>query len=255
MGPPWTGLPATNLTGNRHRHGCAWSGGWQVGLHIVRSMIAFLTPFLLVLGPIAVLVAMGIVFAETGLLLGFFLPGDSLLFTIGALAAGGLLHVPFLIVVLGLFVAAVAGDQMGYAVGRRLGSKVFTRADSGVFARSHRVAAERFFERHGPKAVVLARFVPVVRTFTPVVAGVGQMPRRQFTVFNVLGALAWTAGLLAVGRSILVIIWHLLADPETRFNDLGADHFARHVNTEAKKRNHVRQLEALGYRVTLESAA
>jgi membrane-associated protein len=162
-------------------------------------MIAFLTPFFLVLGPVALLVAMGIVFAETGFLLGFFLPGDSLLFTLGALAAGGLLHVPFLIVVLGLFAAAVAGDQMGYVVGRRLGSKVFTRADSRVFARSHRVAAERFFERHGPKAVVLARFVPVVRTFTPVVAGVGQMPRRQFTLFNVLGALIWTAGLLTVG--------------------------------------------------------
>ncbi|MDQ4055772.1 MAG: VTT domain-containing protein [Actinomycetota bacterium] len=162
-------------------------------------MIAFLTPFLLVLGPTAVVVAMGIVFAETGLLLGFFLPGDSLRFTIGALAAGGLLHVPFLIVVVGLFVAAVAVDQMGYAVGRRLGSKVYTRADSRVFATSHRVAAERFFERYGPKAVVLARFVPVVRTLTPVVAGVGQMPRRQFTVFNVLGALTWTAGLLTVG--------------------------------------------------------
>lgn len=162
-------------------------------------MIAILTPFLLVLGPVAVLVAMGIVFAESGLLLGFFLPGDSLVFTLGALAAGGLLHVPFLVVLLGLSVAAVAGDQTGYAVGRRLGPRIFTRMDSRVFARSHRVAAERFFERHGPKAVVLARFVPVVRSFTPVVAGVAQMPRRQFTRFNVLGALAWTAGLLTVG--------------------------------------------------------
>jgi membrane-associated protein/undecaprenyl-diphosphatase len=104
-----------------------------------------------------------------------------------------------LIVALGLFAAAVAGDQMGHAVGLRLGSRVFTGADSRVFARSQRVAAERCFERHGPKAVVLARFVPVVRTFTPVLDGVGQMPRWQFTVFNVLGALTWTAGLLTVG--------------------------------------------------------
>ncbi len=165
----------------------------------VRGVIAFLTPFLIAVGPLALLIAMGIVFAETGLLLGFFLPGDTLLFTLGALSAGGLLHVPILLVVLGVFAAAVAGDQVGYAIGRRLGSRVFPRPDSRVFARSHRVAAERFFGRHGPKAVVLARFVPVVRTFIPVVAGVGQMPRRQFTAFNFLGALAWTAGLLTVG--------------------------------------------------------
>lgn len=162
-------------------------------------MLAALTPFLLVLGPVALLVAMGIVFAETGLLVGFFLPGDSLIFTLGVLAAGGLLHLPLWLVAAGLLVAAVAGDQVGYLVGRRFGPRVFSRSESRFFARSHADRAQAFFAGHGPKAVVLARFVPVVRTFTPVVAGVARMPRRRFTAYNVVGALAWTTGLLAVG--------------------------------------------------------
>ena len=162
-------------------------------------MIAALTPFLLVLGPAALLVAMGIVFAETGLLVGFFLPGDSLLFTLGILAAGGLLQMPLWLVAVGLLVAAVAGDQVGYLIGRRFGPRVFSRSGSRFFSRSHADRAHAFFARHGPKAVVLARFVPVVRTFTPVVAGVARMPRRRFTAYNVAGALAWTTGLLTVG--------------------------------------------------------
>ena len=162
-------------------------------------MIGALTPILLVLGPVALLVAMGIVFAETGLLAGFFLPGDSLLFTLGLMSAGGLLHLPFWLVALGLLLAAVAGDQVGFLVGRRFGPRVFNRAESRFFSRAHADRAEAFFVRHGPKAVVLARFLPVVRTFTPVVAGVACMPRRRFTAFNVVGAVAWTTGLLTVG--------------------------------------------------------
>jgi membrane protein DedA with SNARE-associated domain len=162
-------------------------------------MIAALTPFLLMLGPVALLVAMGIVFAETGLLVGFFLPGDSLLFTLGVLAAGGLLHLPLWVVALGVGVAAVVGDQVGYLLGRRFGPHIFSRPRSRWFSRSHAERAQAFFDRHGPKAVVLARFLPVVRTFTPVVAGVARMPRSRFTAYNVVGALAWTLGLLAVG--------------------------------------------------------
>ena len=162
-------------------------------------MIAALTPFLLVLGPLALLVAMGIVFAETGLLLGFFLPGDSLLFTLGVLSAGGLLHLPFWLVAVGLLLAAVAGDQVGYLLGRRFGPRVFSRTESRFFSQAHAERAQAFFAKHGPKAVVLARFVPVVRTFTPVVAGVARMPRVRFTVYNVAGAIAWTTGLLTVG--------------------------------------------------------
>lgn len=162
-------------------------------------MIAALTPFLLMLGPVALLVAMGIVFAETGLLLGFFLPGDSLLFTLGVLSAGGLLQLPLWVVALGVLVAAVAGDQLGYLIGRRFGPRIFSRPESRWFSRRHAERAQAFFTKHGPKAVVLARFLPVVRTFTPVVAGVAQMPRRRFTAYNVVGGLAWTVGLLTVG--------------------------------------------------------
>ena len=162
-------------------------------------MIAILTPFLLVLGPVALLVAMGILFAETGLLVGFFLPGDSLLFTLGVLSAGGLLHLPFWLLAVGLLLAAVAGDQVGYLVGRRFGPQVFSSADSRLFSRAHADRAQTFFAKHGPKAVVLARFVPVVRTFTPVIAGVARMSRSRFTAYNVAGATAWTTGLLTVG--------------------------------------------------------
>lgn len=162
-------------------------------------MIAALTPFLLMLGPVALLVAMGIVFAETGLLVGFFLPGDSLLFTLGVLAAGGLIHLPLWVVAAGVAVAAVAGDQLGFLLGRRLGPRVFSRPESRWFSHRHVDRARGFFDKHGPKAVVLARFVPVVRTFTPVVAGVADMPRAKFTAYNVAGGLAWTLSLLAVG--------------------------------------------------------
>ncbi|WP_341925015.1 VTT domain-containing protein [Nocardioides psychrotolerans] len=162
-------------------------------------MIAFLTPLLYGLGPAALLLAMVIVFAETGLLVGFFLPGDSLLFTVGILVATGVIHLPLVLVAAGLFGAAAAGDQVGYLLGRRFGPRVFSRTESRLFSRSHAQRAETFFAKHGSKAVILARFVPVVRTFTPVVAGVARMPRRTFTVFNLAGAALWAVGLLVAG--------------------------------------------------------
>jgi membrane-associated protein len=162
-------------------------------------MIAVLTPLMVALGPLALLLLMGVLFAETGLLLGFFLPGDSLLFAAGVLVAAGAMHVPLWLVALGAFAAAAAGDQVGYLLGRRFGPRIFNRLDSRVFSREHVTRAHDFFERHGPKAVVLARFVPVVRTFTPAVAGVAQMPRRYFTVFNLVGGLAWALGLTIAG--------------------------------------------------------
>lgn len=162
-------------------------------------MLIALTPLLSVLGPAALLVAMAIVFAETGLLLGFFLPGDSLLFTLGLLSAAGALHLPVWLVVAGVFVAAVAGDQVGYLLGRRFGARLFHRGESRWFRASHAERARVFFERHGSKAVILARFVPVVRTFTPVVAGVAAMPRRRFTTFNVASGLLWSVLLVASG--------------------------------------------------------
>jgi membrane-associated protein len=162
-------------------------------------MVIALTPVLMLLGPAALLLVMALVFAETGLLAGFFLPGDSLLFTVGLLVAGGAFHLPIWLVMVGVFAAAVAGDQVGYLLGRRFGPRLFTRPQSRWLSPRHAERAQQFFAQHGPKAVILARFVPLVRTFTPVVAGVAEMPRRRFTAYNVAGAALWSVGLLTAG--------------------------------------------------------
>jgi membrane-associated protein len=138
-----------------------------------------------------------IVFAESGLLFGFFLPGDSLLFTAGLLASQGILNFPVILV--GCFVAAVAGDQVGYAIGARVGPALFRRPDSRVFKQEYVEKARHFFERYGSKTIVLARFVPIVRTFAPILAGVGAMRYRTFVTFNVLGGLLWAVGVTTLG--------------------------------------------------------
>lgn len=138
-----------------------------------------------------------IVFAETGLLVGFFLPGDSLLFTAGFLASQGYLDIWILVPV--LFVAAVSGDAVGYAFGNRVGRGLFKRPESRFFKPKYLLQAEAFFQRHGGKAVVLARFVPLARTFVPIVAGIGAMRYRRFVVFNVVGAILWAIGLPLAG--------------------------------------------------------
>ena len=153
-------------------------------------------------GPLSLLLIMGIVFAESGLLAGFFLPGDSLLFSAGVLAASGAIHVPFAVLALGVVVAAFLGDQVGYLIGRTAGPRLFRRPDSRLFSRAHAVRAHEFFLRHGPKAVILARFVPIVRTFTPTVAGVGAMPYRRFVAYNAVGATLWGVGMLVAGRAL-----------------------------------------------------
>lgn len=138
-----------------------------------------------------------IVFAESGLLFGFFLPGDSLLFTAGLLASQGKLSLPVILV--GCFVAAVAGDQVGYAFGNRVGPSLFRRPDSRFFKQANIEKAQAFFDRHGSKTIVLARFVPVARTFVPIVAGVGSMSYRTFVTFNVVGGLLWAVGITLLG--------------------------------------------------------
>jgi membrane-associated protein len=168
----------------------------------MRSLVlaSFLNPeSLIVKGGLALLAA--IVFAETGLLVGFFLPGDSLLFVGGFLAsdAGGNRLPPLPVVALVAFIAAVVGDQVGFWFGRKVGPSVFTRPDSRLFKQQNVVRAHAFFDRHGPKTVVLARFVPVVRTFTPVVAGVGKMRYRTFVTYNVIGGFIWAVGLTTLG--------------------------------------------------------
>ena len=151
------------------------------------------------MGPLAVLIVMAVVFAETGLLAGFFLPGDSLLFTAGLLVAHGVIGMPIGAVVVAVSLAAFAGDQLGYLIGRRLGPRLLSRPQSRLLDPAHLGRASSFFDRHGPRAVILARFVPVARTFTPPAAGAGQMPYRRFLAYNAAGAVAWCASLLTAG--------------------------------------------------------
>ena len=138
-----------------------------------------------------------IIFAESGLLVGFFLPGDSLLFTAGLLASQG--YFAIAVVALGCFIAAVAGDSVGYAFGRRLGPKVFRRERSRLFNPQHLERARHFYQAHGAKTIVLARFIPIVRTFAPILAGAGEMRYSLFVTFNILGAALWALGIPLAG--------------------------------------------------------
>jgi len=143
-----------------------------------------------------------IIFAETGLLVGFFLPGDSLLFLAGFLASGpkGLPHLPSIwLVVPVLAIAAFVGNQVGYMIGRRFGPSVFDRPDSRWFSQRNVTRTHEFFELYGTKALVLARFVPIVRTFVPVMAGVGKMDARTFMGANAIGAVIWAGGVTTLG--------------------------------------------------------
>ncbi|MDY7085023.1 MAG: VTT domain-containing protein [Actinomycetota bacterium] len=143
---------------------------------------------------------LALVFAESGLLVGFFLPGDSLLFTAGLLVSQHtVLHLPLWQLCLLVTAAAIAGDQVGYATGRRLGPPLFRRPNSRLFKQENLLRTRRFFDRYGPHAVVLARFVPVVRTFTPIVAGSLHVRYRTFTVYNVAGGALWGSGVVMLG--------------------------------------------------------
>jgi membrane-associated protein len=143
---------------------------------------------------------MATVFAESGLIVCFFLPGDSLLFTAGLLVANDqILHQPLWLVMLAIVVAAVLGDQFGYAFGRKVGPALFKRPNSRFFKQENAERAQEFMLKHGPKALVMARFIPVFRTFIPITAGVGRMTYRTFFLFNVLGAVLWSVSLTLVG--------------------------------------------------------
>ena len=147
----------------------------------------------------ALLVICGIVFCETALLIGFFLPGDTLLFFTGVLTFTGHITQPLWVTILAIAVAAILGDQVGFMIGRRTGPAVFERREAGLFSRASVLRTQHFFDRFGPAAVSIARFVPVVRTIAPVAAGVGHMRRRIFTLFNVIGAVVWTTVVVLLG--------------------------------------------------------
>lgn len=149
---------------------------------------------------VGLLVVAAILFAESGLLIGFFLPGDSLLFTVGFLAHQGVFgDVSVHLIVLLFFVAAAAGDSTGYAFGNRVGRKLFNREKSLLFQPENLHKAEAFYEKYGSKTIVLARFIPIIRTFAPIIAGVGKMHYRTFLAFNLVGAALWAAGITYVG--------------------------------------------------------
>lgn len=178
-----------------------------------------------------------IVFAESGLLVGFFLPGDSLLFTAGFLASQGVFDIYILCAI--IFIAAVVGDNVGYWFGKKAGPRVFSKEDSLVFSKSNVEKSQKFYEKHGGKTIILARFIPVVRTFAPVIAGIGKMDYKKFLAYNFIGGVIWGIGVTVLGYllgssipdidkylipialliilfSIAPALWHLLRDQEKR---------------------------------------
>jgi len=151
------------------------------------------------LGPLALVVACLIVVAETGLLLGFFLPGDSLLFTVGLMIGGGVIQSPIWLACLAIAVSAVIGDQIGYFIGKSAGPAIFKRPDSKLFSSKNAERAEAFFVKFGNKAVIFAHFVPIMRTFVPVAAGVGKMNYPYYLRNNIIGALTWGLSVPLIG--------------------------------------------------------
>jgi membrane-associated protein len=156
-----------------------------------------------------------IVFAETGLLVGFFLPGDSLLMTVGLVASRGHLSIAVLLPL--LIVAALTGDATGYAIGRQAGPRLFIREDSRFFRRERLLQAKAFYDRHGGKTIVLARFLAFVRTFAPPVAGAVGMPYARFTLYNVIGGVTWVATMLLLGYWLGEAVDRLPVNPELAF--------------------------------------
>lgn len=166
--------------------------------------------FLHLINPESIIATLGtfgviaIIFLETGAFFGFFFPGDSLLFTAGFLASQGYVSLPLLLV--GTFVAAVVGDSVGYAFGKRVGPRLFNKENSLFFNKKYIEKAQHFFDKYGKKTIILARFVPIVRTFAPIVAGIGSMKYRTFITYNIIGGFIWTWGILWLGYGLGALI-------------------------------------------------
>ncbi|MCU0416508.1 MAG: VTT domain-containing protein [Cytophagaceae bacterium] len=163
-----------------------------------------LQAFIDMLGPWIYVLLFAIIFAETGLVVTPFLPGDSLLFVIGMFTAIGLLSFPITFCV--LLLAAILGDTVNYHVGKFIGPKAFS-SNSRFFKKQHLLKAQSFYEKHGPQTIIMARFVPIVRTFAPFVAGIGTMNYRKFVIYNIIGALIWVLGILIAGYFLGEIEW------------------------------------------------
>lgn len=198
----------------------------------MEALLEFITRF----GPLAVA---AVIFAETGLMMGFFLPGDSLLFTAGFLVQQNIFAINIHLFVIVLFFASIIGNSTGYLFGHRVGRRLFQRKDSRFFRQEYLHQAEEFYEKHGSKTIILAMFVPIVRTFTPIVAGISSMPYRKFLMLNLVGAAFWIgtftylgyfagsyikaaginiemAALIIIAISLLPGLFHVLKEPENR---------------------------------------
>lgn len=163
----------------------------------MQSFIHFITDPRAIIAAFGLIGVIAIVFMETGFFFGFFFPGDSLLFTAGLLASQGYLPLGGLLA--GVFIAAVAGDSVGYAFGKKVGPALFTKEDSKLFKRENLARAQHFYEKYGVRTIILARFVPIVRTFAPIVAGIGSMRYRTFLTYNVIGGFVWTMVVIGFG--------------------------------------------------------
>lgn len=215
----------------------------------MEGLLHFITSF----GWLAVLI---VIFAESGLMVGFFLPGDSLLFIAGTLVQQQIFDINIYVFVLLLFFAAIAGNSTGYYIGRKFGRRLFRKPDSRFFRQEFLIQAEKFYEKNGSKAIVLAMFVPIVRAFSPVVAGIAHMPYRTFATYNILGALLWTgsftllgyfagglieqlginieiAALVIIFLSLLPGVAHVLSEPENRAKL--RHHITRHTSRFSRK--------------------
>lgn len=155
----------------------------------------------------ALIITVSFVFLETGVLVLAFLPGDSLLFTVGLFTATGIIDVPIALTVTLIFIAAFLGDQMGFMIGRKLGPAVFNRSRSRLFNPENVARTHMFFEKHGAKAIIIARFLPVFRAFVPAAAGVGSMTYKRFVFYNAVGALLWGVGVTLLGFYLGQIPW------------------------------------------------
>lgn len=198
----------------------------------MEALLEFITHF----GPFAVA---AVIFAETGLMVGFFLPGDSLLFTAGFLVQQQIFAINIHAFAALLFMASILGNSTGYLFGHRVGRRLFRREDSRFFRQEYLRRAEEFYEKHGSKTIILAMFVPIVRTFTPIVAGISDMNYRKFLLFNIIGAAVWigsftylgyfagsyireaginieVAALIIIALSLLPGVIHVLKEPERR---------------------------------------
>jgi membrane-associated protein len=165
------------------------------------SLIPWLDPNLLInqAGPWALLLVCAIIFAETGLLIGFIFPGDTLLLITGLLTFTGIIHIPIWWVALAIGLAAFLGGELGYYIGKKAGPRIFERKETGLFSIANVKRTNAFFERFGGFAVIIARFVPIVRTFAPIAAGVGKMDYRKYSLYNAVGAFIWGAGVTTLG--------------------------------------------------------